>query len=151
MNVKNILVPVDYSDNGNAAMAYAGALAKEYDAELHLAHVYEQPFAYVDGGFASAPLPAVPPADLEAEEQKLEEVDAPEGTRFRRKFIVGTPADELVEYAKENDIDLVVMGTHGRTGLSRLLMGSVAEAVVRRAPCPVLTIKQPAKELLEST
>lgn len=147
MNVKNILIPIDYSHSGDAAMAYATSLAKEYGAELHLVHVYEQPIAYVDGGFASAPLPAVPPADLDVEEARLEKVSPPEDVPFRRKFIVGSPADELVRYAKENDIDLVVMGTHGRTGLTRLLMGSVAEAVVRRSGCPVLTIKQPSEEL----
>ena len=149
MNVKNILVPVDYSDSGDAAMAYAVSLAKEYEAELHLVNVYEQPFAYVDGGFSGAALPTVTPADLEAEEARLDQVTPGGDVNFRRKFIVGSPADELVNYAKDNAIDLVVMGTHGRTGLNRLLMGSVAEGVVRRAPCPVLTIKQPAEELQE--
>ena len=151
MNVKNILVPVDYSQSGDAAMAYAVSLAKEYSAELHLVHVYEQPFAYVDGGFASAPVPPVTPADLDAEKAKLNEITPEQGVEFRREFIVGSPADILVNYAKEKKIDLVVMGTHGRTGLSRLLMGSVAEGIVRRAPCPVLTIKQPSKELQESS
>ncbi len=147
MNVKNILVPVDYSDSGDAAMAYAVSLAREYDAELHLVHVYEIPFATVDAGFAGAPVPTVPPADLKEEEARLEMVTPAEGVKFRREFIVGNPADQLVDYANEHAIDLVVMGTHGRTGLSRLLMGSVAEALVRRSPCPVLTIKQPAEQL----
>jgi nucleotide-binding universal stress UspA family protein len=151
MNVKNILCPVDFSNSGDAAMSYAASLAKEYQAELHLVHVYEQPFAYVDGGFASAPVPAVPPADMEAEEAKLEAVKPEKDVKFLRQFIVGSPADELVNYAKEQNIDLVVMGTHGRTGLNRLLMGSIAEGIVRRSPCPVLTIKQPAKELQESS
>ena len=152
MNVKNILVPVDYSDSGDAAMAYAVSLAKEYDAEMHLVHVYDQPFAYVDAGFTGTPIPAeIPPADLEDEKAKLELVTPAEGVKFRRKFIIGSPADDLVNYAKENEIDLVVMGTHGRTGLTRLLMGSVAEGVVRRSPCPVLTIKQPAEALQETS
>ena len=150
MNVKKILLPVDYSHSGDAAMAYAVSLAKEYEAELHLVHVYEQPIAYIEGGFAGTPLPAIPPADLESEEAKLNAINPGEGVKLRRSFIVGNPGDELVGYAKENDIDLVVMGTHGRTGLNRLLMGSVAEGVVRRSPCPVLTIKQPTQELQES-
>jgi len=151
MKVKNILVPVDYSDSGDAAMAYAVSLAKEYDAEMHLVHVYEQPFAYVDAGFSGTPIPAdIPPADLTEEEAKLELVTPTEDIKLCRKFIIGSPADDLVNYAKENEIDLVVMGTHGRTGLSRLLMGSVAEGVVRRSPCPVLTIKQPTETLQES-
>ena len=150
MNVKHILVPVDYSHSGDSAVAYAVSLAREYEAEIHLVHVYEQPFAYVDGGFASAPIPDVTPADLEAEEARLEQVELPPDVNCRRDFIIGTPVDELVDYAKEKEIDLVVMGTHGRTGIGRLLMGSVAEGVVRRAPCPVLTIKQPAEKLEEA-
>lgn len=149
MNVKKILVPIDYSLGSNTAMTYAESLAREYDAELHLVHVYEQPFAYVDGGFSSAVIPELTPADLEREETRFEAV-TPQGVKFQRQFIVGLPADELVQYASENEIDLVVMGTHGRTGLSRLLMGSVAEAVLRRAPCPVLTIKQPAEAMQEA-
>lgn len=151
MNVNHILVPIDYSDSGHAALAYAVSLAKEYDAEMHLVHVFEQPFAYVDAGFSGTPIPAdVQPVDLKQEEAKLERVTPAEGVRFRRQFIIGNPADELVRYAKESDIDLVVMGTHGRTGLGRLLMGSVAEGVVRRSPCPVLTIKQPTEKLQET-
>ena len=152
MHVKNILVPVDYSDNGEAAMAYAVSLARGYDAELHLVHVYDQPFAYVDAGFVGSPVPAeVPPADLDEERARLDRVTPDNDVSFRRRLLIGSPAEDLVKYAKENAIDLVVMGTHGRTGLTRLLMGSVAEAVVRRSPCPVLTIKQPEEELQETT
>ncbi len=151
MNVNKILVPVDYSDSGDAAMAYAVLLAKEYDAEMHLMHVYEQPTTFVDSGFTGAPIPAeTSPALLNEEEAKLNRVMPAEGVKFRHSFVVGTPAEALVDYAKDNQIDLVVMGTHGRTGISRLLMGSVAEGVVRNAPCPVLTIKQPANEPAES-
>lgn len=149
MNVKNILVPVDYSDNSDAALSYAALLAREYEAELHLVHAYEQPFAYVDAGFAGTPLPDVTPADLREEEARLAQVVPGEDVAYRHEFIIGTPTETLVDYAKENEIDLVVMGTHGRTGLNRLLMGSVAEGVLRKAPCPVLTIKQPAKELAD--
>lgn len=150
MNFEKILVPVDYSDNGDLAMAYAVSLAREHEAEVHLVHVYEEPFAYVDGGFTGTPVRDIPPADLKEEQDRFDRVAPPKGIRFRRKFIVGTPATELVNYAKANEIDLVVMGTHGRTGVSRLLVGSVAESVMRHSPCPVLTIKQPSEELQES-
>ena len=151
MNVKNILVPVDYSDSGEAAMSYAVSLARESNARLHLVHVYEQPFTYVDGGFAGTPVATeIPPVDLKDEEAKLQKITPADDVSLTRQFIIGGPADELVRYAEDNQIDLVVMGTHGRTGLSRLLMGSVAEGVVRRAPCPVLTIKQPKTELQET-
>jgi len=68
-------------------------------------------------------------------------------TYFEHHLLSGDPGSELVHFAERENIDLIVMGTHGRTGLTRLLMGSVAEAVVRRAPCPVLTLKQPASAL----
>ena len=139
MNIKNILCPVDFSDYSNAALAYATSLAKDSEAKLHIVFVYEEPYAYTDGlgGF-------VPPADLEEEQQTLRTVKPTiEGVPYCQEFIVGTPTDSLLSYAKDNDIDLIVMGTHGRTGLMRLLMGSIAEAVVRRAPCPVVTIRQP--------
>ena len=150
MKVKNILVPVDYSHSGDAALDYAVTLAQESDAELHLVHVYEQVSTYVDGGFASPPLPVVTPDDLKAEQERLNAVIPENADKVRREFIVGSPADELVDYAKKENIDLIVMGTHGRTGLNRLLMGSVAEGVVRRATCPVLTIKQPEKKLQDA-
>lgn len=148
MAVKNILCPLDFSDNGDAALTYATSLAKEYGAKLHLVHVYEEAFAYVDGGFAAAP---IPPADKEPLREQLEATVPPQDVDFERNFLTGTPSKELIDYAKDRNIDLVVMGTHGRTGLGRILMGSVAEAVVRKAPCPVLTIKQPADSLQEST
>ena len=149
MNVKNILVPVDYSHSGDAAIAYAVSLGKEYEAEIHFVHVCEPP--YVDGGFAGTPgADQVPPAEIREAETQLESIMPSGDVRCRRKVLIGTPADELVGYAKDNSIDLVVMGTHGRSGLGRLLMGSVAEGVVRRSPCPVLTIKQPSDKLQES-
>jgi nucleotide-binding universal stress UspA family protein len=143
MNIKNILCPVDFSTYSDAALAYASSLAKDSEAKLHIVFVYEEPFAYTDGfgGF-------VPPADLDQEQEILRTVKPSiEGVPFCQEFIVGIPTDSLVNYAKEHDIDLIVMGTHGRTGLTRLLMGSVAEIVVRRAPCPVVTIRQPEEKL----
>jgi nucleotide-binding universal stress UspA family protein len=148
MKIKHILCPTDFSRDSEHTLAVATSLAKGHEAELHIVHVYQEPFAYVDGDLAGV----VPPADLEPAREQLAEVVPPDdGVRYRRAFIIGNPTFEIVEYAERNNIDLVVMGTHGWTGLSRLLMGSVAESVVRRAPCPVLTIKQPVREFEEST
>jgi nucleotide-binding universal stress UspA family protein len=114
---------------------------------MHIVYVYEEDIAYVEGFGAY-----LPPADLAGEKQRLDQVlpTLPE-VPCRHALIMGHPADAIVQYAQNKDhgIDLIAMGTHGRTGLSRLLMGSVAEAVVRRAPCPVLTIKQPAAKTPE--
>lgn len=151
MNVKKILVAVDYSDSSDAAMIYAATLAREFDAEIHLVHIYDPPYTNIDAGFSGSIIPEeIPPVDMEAEKARLDLVSPGKGTRFLHAFVVGFPVEELVRYAKEQNVDLVVMGTHGRTGLTRLLMGGVAEGVVRSSPCPVLTIKQPAVTLQES-
>ncbi len=139
MKVTHILVPMDFSSSSDVALKFASQLAKESSAELHLVHVSEQPLPITEGfaGYA-------PPVDLAAERDLLEKTKpATEGVKYRHELLVGDAAQVLVEYATEHHVDLIVMGTHGRTGFSRLLMGSVAEAVVRRAPCPVLTLKQP--------
>lgn len=132
MNFERILCPIDFSAGSEAALAYASVLAKESGAELHLVYVYEETIAYTEGLGSY-----VPPADLEPDKERLNNTRPTEDVAIRHEFVVGHPADALVDYATDNNIDLIVMGTHGRTGLSRLLMGSVAEAVVRRAPCPV--------------
>lgn len=146
MNVKTIMCPVDYSESGDAAIAYAVSLAKDYGSELHLVHVYEPATVMADGGFGSAVLPPVSAEDLQVQEEKLASVRPDSSIKSCHKLLLGNPTDELVRYAKEAKCDLVVMGTHGRTGLGRLLMGSVAEGVLRRAPCPVLTVRQPSPE-----
>lgn len=137
MNVKNILCPIDFSAQSEQAMAYASQIARESQAKLHLVHVYEPPLVYSDphDGF-------IPPADLRPQMELLEGIHPPDPPPpFQREFMVGSASEALLEYAATHQIDLIVMGTHGRTGLSRLLMGSVAEAVARRATCPVLTMR----------
>ncbi len=145
MNVERILCPIDFSAGSEAALAYASTLAKESGAELHLVYVYEETIAYTEGLGSY-----VPPADLEPDKERLKNTRPTTDVPCRHEFIIGHPADALVDYATNNHIDLIVMGTHGRTGLSRLLMGSVAEAIVRRAPCPVLTMKRPAREMQQA-
>jgi nucleotide-binding universal stress UspA family protein len=141
MNAKRILCPVDFSDNSSAALGYASTLAKESQAKLYLVHVDDSQIPY-DAGFAAY----VAPADnTEALQEQLESiVPTQDDVEFERQLLIGHPADSIVDFAKRHDVDLIVMGTHGRTGVARLLMGSIAEAVVRRAECPVLTVKHPA-------
>ncbi|MCA9263424.1 MAG: universal stress protein [Planctomycetales bacterium] len=143
METKNILCPVDFSENSEFALAYASALAKESGGTLHLLYVIEhQPVT--DTGFAGY---TWEPVDVEAVQKELGQVMSPDAAVAREDHVVsGDPASRIVEFAEDNAIDMVVIGTHGRTGLARLLMGSVAEAVVRRAPCPVITVKQPVPE-----
>jgi nucleotide-binding universal stress UspA family protein len=114
---------------------------------LVIVHVHE-PHSYVDGGFTVVPVDA----ETVTESKLLGEVRPTEpDVGFAQRLLCGKPADEIVRCAEEEGVDMIVMGTHGRRGLSRLLMGSVSEAVVRRAPCPVLTIKLPHHEMAEAT
>ncbi len=142
MNAKNILCPYDYSENSNVALSYASALARESSATVHLLHVTQliTPTDTGFGGYAPAPI------DMGLLQQELEKITpVGEGLECKRDVRIGAASASILAYAKENEIDIIVMGTHGRTGLTRLLMGSVAEAVVRGAECPVITVKQPVE------
>lgn len=142
-----ILVPVDFNAPSDGALDYARALAARFEASLHLLHVVEDPYRAVYAAEVYVPeleglrddliadatgrlKDRLRPSDLE----HLTTVDA----------VIGTPAWSIVEYAAAHDINLIVMGTHGRGGMSHLLMGSVAEKVIRMATCPVLTVRQAA-------
>lgn len=138
MNARRILCPVDFSDDSHAAVGYASSLAAEAGAKLFLVHVDDSQVPY-DAGYAAY---IAPPPDPQALLDKLAEVTPTrEGVEFQHELLFGHPAEAIVRFADEHDIDLIVMSTHGRTGVARLLMGSIAEAVLRRSTCPVLTIK----------
>ena len=139
MEIKQIMFPTDFSHSSDAALAFASSLARDRGATLHIVHVEEPPVAY-GGGEMYYGIPEPVTEDLQ---KMLEQIKPPdEGVPYEHHLITGDPAHAITNFAREHDIDLIVMGTHGRTGLLRMLMGSVAEAVVRRAPCPVLTFKQ---------
>jgi nucleotide-binding universal stress UspA family protein len=143
---KKILVPTDFSNCSSQAMRTAVDLAQRYEAELCLVNVYEPIDYALPTGY-----PLFLPGQLEsllAEHEKqlnkaVREAEAAGATRVQSKQLKGIAATELVDYAEQGGFDLIVMGTHGRTGLSHALLGSVAERVVRRATCPVLTIRTP--------
>jgi len=140
-----ILHPTDFSERSLDAFHLAGALARDYEAKLIVLYVSRQPIiAYGEG--------VIPPdPDLLVEEamERLNQLVAEQPSISAEcRYTEGDPAAEILRLARERQVDLVVMGTHGRTGLSRLLMGSVAEQVVRRAPCPVLTVKSPVPETM---
>ncbi|MEX2188942.1 MAG: universal stress protein [Pirellulales bacterium] len=139
MKARKIVFATDFSPSSDAALATAVSLTRESNATLVLVHVQEPPMAF-GGGEAY-----IGPTETEDElSDMLGRLVADEaGITVERRLVVGEPAHEIVRLAEENGADLIVIGSHGRTGVSRLLMGSVAEAVVRRAKCPVLTIKQP--------
>jgi len=143
MDIKTIMFPTDFSHTGDAALAFATALARDSGAKLLIVHVEEPPVAYGGGEmYYGVPEPAT--EDLRRMLHEIKPSDS--AVPYEHRLVKGEPAAAIARLAKSESVDLIVLGTHGRTGLTRLLMGSVAEAVVRRAVCPVLTYKQPANE-----
>ena len=141
MSERKILFPTDFSHTGDAALDLATSLARERGAKLLIVHVEEPPAAYGAGEMYYG----MPDPVTEDLRKMLEQVGPPDPqVPCERRLITGDPATAIAQLAQEEGVELIVMGTHGRTGLMRLLMGSVAEAVVRRAPCPVLTLRQPS-------
>ena len=144
MRAQKILVPTDFSHSGDAAMRTATVLAKDTGAKLLIVHVEELPQVYTGGEFYyGVPEPAQ--EDLERMLADIKPTD-PE-VEYEHRMVTGTPASAIVKLADDEQVDMIVMGTHGRTGLARMLMGSVAESIVRKAKCPVLTYKPSAKEI----
>jgi nucleotide-binding universal stress UspA family protein len=145
--VTRILVPIDFSESSDAALEYATTLARNVGASMHLLHVFEDP--YITGGAFTAEMYAPAPEDLR--EQLLEQAKArlrrrairldEEGIHASAEVYSGPTPKAIAGYAAAQRIDLIVMGTHGRGGVAHLLLGSVAEQVVRTAPCPVLTVR----------
>lgn len=144
INLKRILYPTDFSDYAGAARNYTCALADQFGAEVHLLHVletYTGATPVFGGGLAlGAPVQESQDAAL-AELEKVLDPQWQQGKTVVRATAAGTPFLEIIRYAQANDIDLIIMGTHGRSGLAHALVGSVAERVVRKAPCPVLTVR----------
>ena len=140
MNPMKILFPTDFSDASDAALDLATSLARERGATLLIAHVDESPVSY--GGVEFDYRPEAP---REETLRMLEEVVPTDiSVPFEDRLIVGLPGPAIVELAKRENVDLIVIATHGRTGLARVVMGSVAEEVVRKAKCTVLTVKPAA-------
>ena len=152
MNMRKIVCPTDFSDFTAAALSYASTLAAESGAKLYILHVDEYRDSSAAMGEAALNYPA--PWGLTDRSDVHKQLDQVKPTfarvDFEHRYLEGGPVREIVDFAARENVDLIVMGSHGRTGLSRLLMGSVAEGVARRAPCPVLIVKQPVPNALES-
>jgi nucleotide-binding universal stress UspA family protein len=141
IRIERILVPTDFSEHSMQAIRYACEIADRFSAELHLLNVVQPvvlatPYAGAVPEEALYPVPGAEKELAELTDPGFEKVKA-----IERTVRMGTPFVEIVRHAKENDIDLIVMGTHGRGVLMHALIGSVAERVVRKAPCPVLTVR----------
>jgi nucleotide-binding universal stress UspA family protein len=153
MTLKNILVATDFSEASDTALAYGRELAGRFGAALHVLHVAEN--IYITTFGAETYCAVAPNLQRQVEDDARAQLDAllidSDRSGPPAKPIVMTsssPAFAIIDYAAEGGIDLIVMGTHGRGALAHLLMGSVAEKVVRLASCPVLTVRHPQHEFI---
>jgi len=151
IRMQSILVPLDLSDYAGHALPYAAEFARTFDAGLHLLHVVDTQWVAASGGIA---FPEYGDNLLQRFEQeaskKLAQIaaDLGDGVAVTTAVRIGPPHVQVVQYARETGLDLIVVATHGRSGLKHALIGSVAEKIVQMAPCPVLTVKHPEHEFV---
>ena len=146
--IKKILVPIDFSDYSKKALQYSVQFAKSFGANISLIYVIER--AVYPADFSMGQI-AVPAADMDLHERAKEELKNLAASEISGDVGVeiilktGKPYVEIIEAATDIDADLIIIATHGHTGIEHLLFGSTAERVVRKAPCPVLTLREPIK------
>lgn len=146
LNFNVIVVTTDLSDYSLRALPYAVGLAERFDATLKILCINEPTVPVADAAWGAFDVRAADNSLLaEARKSlaKIVEEQIPRGVDVEGTVIEGNAVEAIIEFARDQNADLLVMCTHGRTGLSHVLMGSTAESVVRRAPCPVLTLRQP--------
>lgn len=136
MIIKRILCPIDFSEHNEPANEYASVLANATGARIIYFHTIERSFPHETAPDTNEPT-------NEERDRELLEAFKPtiEGVPASYVVEVGTPKDRIIKYARDNEIDLIVLATHGRSGIGRMLMGSVAETLLRKSECPVLTVR----------
>ncbi len=149
ISLKKILCPIDHSDCSKEALKYAVSLAMKDEAKLLLLHIID--IRSFNEGLEA--MSAQIPDEETLEQLRVKLLDCiPEEIRddmeVEALVVQGIPFAEIISTAKENEVDMIVIGSHGRTGLSHMMLGSVSEKVVRKAPCPVLTVRQPGHEFV---
>ncbi|HSP90778.1 MAG TPA: universal stress protein [Vicinamibacterales bacterium] len=152
LTLKTVLVPTDFSDASESALRYGKAMALAFGASLHVVHVMEDLLAHAWA--AEVYVASMPQLRDEIEKESRQRLgtlltDAElKELRAETALLAGNPFLEIVRYAKAHNIDLIVMGTHGRGPIAHMLLGSVAEKVVRKSPCPVLTVREAQHEFV---
>ena len=144
--IRRILFPTDFSEHADFAWPFALQFAQEFGAELHLLHVVAPPPRLTEAyatNFDPDKFAEVLTAEAQASLDRLVQAAHDRDILSHCEVRVGVDFHEIIDYARSRQIDLIVMATHGRTGLAHALVGSVAEKVVRKAPCPVMTVKHP--------
>jgi nucleotide-binding universal stress UspA family protein len=148
--IRRILFPTDFSEPAEHAWSFALQFAQDFSAEVHVLHVVAPPPRLTEAyamNFDPEKFAAALTAEAQTSLDRLIEEAKARNLAFQREVRIGVDFHEIIDYAQKHQIDLIVMATHGRTGLAHALVGSVAEKVVRKAPCPVLTVKHPAMQL----
>jgi universal stress protein A len=146
MNINSVLFPTDFSHYNDAALKYASTLAAEAKATLHIVHIHDIRDFNAATGEASPLFADTWQKEKRRAEKRLSKiVPTVSDVAYEHHSVVGDPLSDILAVAAEKKVDLIVMASHGRTGLSRLLMGSIAEGVMREAACPVLIVKQPVE------
>jgi len=152
IRLAKLLVPTDFSEDSEQAARYAVELAKRFQAEVHCIHVVDIPADLLSTSDYYMTGPSEQFIDqIRVESKKNLDAFAVknlEGAQVQTAFLEGSPFVEIIRYARDQQIDLVVIATHGRTGLKHVLFGSVAEKVVRKAPCPVLVVRRDEREFV---
>ena len=150
--LKHILVATDFGEAADAALAYGRELARTFDATLHVLNVADDAFVRLGGDAYIAVLPELQKGIEEGARKQLDQLlidNDPNPIPVKKAVLTSTaPAAAIVQYARDTTIDLIIIGTHGRGAVAHLLMGSVAERVVRTAPCPVLTVRHPEHDFV---
>jgi universal stress protein A len=150
-DISKVLVPIDFSDYSKSALKYAVNFVKLFKASLILVYVVEPVIYPPDFSMGQIAIPSV---DLDMDKRAIEELnklaeqEIPSEIKVKSIVKTGKPFIEIIETASEEDIDLIIIATHGHTGVEHILFGSTAEKVVRKAPCPVLTLREPIKGFL---
>jgi len=152
ISLKTILVPSDFSNCSDEAWQYGLELARRFGASLHVLHVVQDPVAqpWSVEGLSMPLIEAVEEWQKQARARLDAAVPDADRPRVTVAVTVGTPYAEILAYAEAHVADLIVMGTHGRGGMTHMLLGSIAERIVRRAPCPVLTVRRPQHGFVET-
>ncbi len=151
LKINKVLVPIDFSDYSKSALRYAITFAKQFKAELILVYVVE-PIIYPPD-FSIGQI-AIPTVNTEWDERAREELnklaknEIPAELKSKTIIKTGKPFVEIIDTASEEDVDIIIIATHGHSGVEHILFGSTAEKVVRKAPCPVLTLREPVKGFL---
>jgi nucleotide-binding universal stress UspA family protein len=149
---KRILFPTDFSDLSRVALHHALELAEVFDAEFYCLHVVDEAFQYWSAmGPESIPVGPPPEELLESGHHRMKSFKAEHLSTLKKEphidVVIGRPFSEIIGYAQDNEVDVIVMGTHGRGAFAHMLLGSTTEKVLRKACCPVLTVRAPDHDL----